>query len=376
MALITPPATGIAHIDWTLPEAATFVVRSGWTGQQTVGDLGGIRAGFKAKVALAAGKAARQPWGGFYAQLRGVANTFRLPVQSQAACPAISLTMVGDGRRVNLLTYSNAFADTSWTKVGATVAAGVADPIGGTAAFVLAENSAAGQHEIYHAVTMTAGAVCTFSAYAQAGGRGWLNLRVGPTGDASAFYNLVAGTLGTVSGTGSPAATITDVGNGWFRCSLTFIASGSDTTVEIAVATGNGGASYTGNGVSVAPIWAAQFEVAPTASSYIDTQGAAVIGLDGFIVGGTTPGVTYLGAGQLVTMRNRLFVLTADIVGGLGYQANVSISPNLPAATSPGEVAYTRAPYCLMRMTTPTLGWSDGLANVYTPFAFDAEEAL
>jgi hypothetical protein len=82
--------------------------------------------------------------------------------------------------------------------------------------------------------------------------------------------------VGTV-GSGATNATITNFGNGWYRCSFTFTALAAASTSYIQLATAdNGASSYTGDGTSGIFVWGAQTEVGPFVSSYIPTVASQV----------------------------------------------------------------------------------------------------
>ena len=100
MTLVTLPTGGIRSVDWTLPEAATFVVRSGWSGQQTVGNLGGIRAGWKAKVTIAPRSQSQiLDWRTWMATMLGVANTFEIDAAdgTQLGAPTSVVGFISSG---------------------------------------------------------------------------------------------------------------------------------------------------------------------------------------------------------------------------------------------------------------------------------------
>jgi len=74
----------------------------------------------------------------------------------------------------------------------------------------------------------------------------------------------------------------------------------------------------------------------------------------------------------MVTVDNRLHVLTADVVADSGGKATVSIKPNLAAATTAASVAYVRNPYAVVTMTeAPTVSVEPG--PIYR-VSFNAEE--
>lgn len=123
-------------------------------------------------------------------------------------------------------------------------------------------------------ITTVASTTYTISVYAKAGERNWFQMQEGQTVTASAYFNLETGAVGTVAGTGSPSASIANAGGGWYRCSLTFTTTGTAARIRMYLATGNGGASYTGNGTSGAYFWGAQLEAGAFATSYIPTTTA------------------------------------------------------------------------------------------------------
>jgi hypothetical protein len=192
-----------------------------------------------------------------------------------------SLGLLIEESRSNLLTYSSQFDNAAWSKSNATVTADtIVSPDGTLNGDKLVENTSAASHEASQGVAGLAAAVHTFSIYAKAAGRSVIQITFsGNGGSAFGNYDLANGVLGTVGNSG--VATITAVGNGWYRCTL---ASGSAFTagscsfvvMPQSSTTASRFASYTGDGFSGVSIWGAQVEAEAFATSYIPTVASQV----------------------------------------------------------------------------------------------------
>jgi len=126
----------------------------------------------------------------------------------------------------NLLKYSEAFDNSYWNDVRATVetTTETVDLTGSNGAYKLTQTSTTGGGVISHNTSQTAGDY-TFSVYAKEGTNNVLQL--GGSGSADyASYDL---SLGSIISTGSNlvSSNIQSVGNGWYRCSVTRSVSSS-----------------------------------------------------------------------------------------------------------------------------------------------------
>ena len=194
-----------------------------------------------------------------------------------------SLGLLIEEQRTNLVTYSEDLSNAVWTtKTNMSVVANYAiAPDGTLTADQIIENTSAGEHGLQAAfVSYTSGTSYTFSCYAKSAGRSILRIllpQAAYTENKIAFFDVSSGTVTSTSGTGLTTS-ITNVGNGWYRCSITATATVTTTTVAAQlrlVSTGTT-ASYTGDGYSGIYIWGAQLEAFAFPTSYIATVAATV----------------------------------------------------------------------------------------------------
>jgi hypothetical protein len=179
-------------------------------------------------------------------------------------------------QRTNLLTYSEQFDNAAWPKSNVTVSADAAiAPNGTTTADKLIETAATGAHQIYQNTAFTNGVTYTLSVYMKAAERTLSVIRFGDTLNKNVWFNLATGTVGTTDS--GVTASISDAGNGWYRCIAT-ITSGttSSNAVAFECAVTDGNRSYTGDPTKGILIWGAQLEAGAFATSYIPTVASTV----------------------------------------------------------------------------------------------------
>jgi hypothetical protein len=196
-----------------------------------------------------------------------------------------SLGLEIEEQRTNLQVQSEDFT-TSWDVAAASIQSNtLVAPNGTLTADKLVEDTANSWHYVgFFSITPTTATPYTLSCYAKKGEREFVQLYLPSTAFGSsnagngAVFNLTTGAI-AVQGSALTSASITSVGNGWYRCAITKTST-STTAFPFVVSVRNAGtfsiAGYTGDGYSGIYIWGAQLEVGAFATSYIPTTTAQV----------------------------------------------------------------------------------------------------
>ena len=189
-----------------------------------------------------------------------------------------SLGLLIEEARTNLATYSADFSNAAWTKSGGSITLnGNVAPDGTVSADIFVENTSNSTHELGQAFTinMTSTAY-TMSIYVKANGRtrgSIFMVAPGPTYQQfGCNFNLTAQTATVSSANGGVAssATITPVGNDWYRITATgYTTYNGSQTFAFYLQDSSGNVVYTGNGFSGMSVWGAQLEAGSFATSYI-----------------------------------------------------------------------------------------------------------
>jgi len=185
----------------------------------------------------------------------------------------------------NLFDYSQDFDNSVWNKGSSSIVPNIISaPDGTQTADKLKEGTTNDQHIVYQAgnESLTNNKTYTFSLYAKAGERTKISLT--SYGEDFSVFDLVNGTVTNVyypdNLLHNNTASMSSVGNGWWRCSLTLTRScwlsgdgnqGIDNFYAIIWPTGGTtweDRFYTGDGNSGIYIWGAQLEKGSTLTPY------------------------------------------------------------------------------------------------------------
>jgi hypothetical protein len=201
-------------------------------------------------------------------------NVPRLTYQNGGGgCPSLLL----EKQSTNLMTYSEQFDQADWTKRNATISANATtSPDGTQNADKLQEDTATGQHDFYQYFACVNGNSYSMSFYAKASERTFCVASFSSTGlpAGDVFFNLQTGVV--VSAPAGITATMTSVGNGWYRCVMSAAATSTEAAYFVYGNASNGSTkNYAGTSGSGTFIWGAQVEASSYPTSYIPTTSAS-----------------------------------------------------------------------------------------------------
>jgi hypothetical protein len=179
----------------------------------------------------------------------------------------------------NLAQYSQQMDNAVYTQFEMDVTSNATTaPDGTTTADKALETALNNEHNLTQGFTIYGGKYYTFSVYVKGGlGRDWIALQTNlGTGWFYTFFNITTGAKGALGGDTIVASTIQDVGNGWYRCSVTGrCTSTASRSFSVNTMTGDeAGAGFAGDITKGFYTWGWQVEVLPQSAVNLmgDTQ--------------------------------------------------------------------------------------------------------
>jgi len=228
-----------------------------------------------------------------------------------------TVNLKGTGQ--NLFLQSNAFT-TTWASQADSATTGQTDPFGGSTAWTLLADGTSNSHGTIQSISLVSGITYTQSWYLKKGTNNFAQVRFSATfGGAYANFDLnngVVGTLGQSSGN-TPTSSITSVGNGWYRCTITILGSVSgNAPCGVYIVTSASAVNAELNTLTTSVLaYGAQLEIGSIANTYIPTTTTAVYG---------TPTLSFSGVSTLGLESNGSLFLQPAGTGALQAQATTS----------------------------------------------------
>jgi len=192
-----------------------------------------------------------------------------------------------EAERTNISLRSQGFSTAAvWVPIAVTVAVGATSPDGTANASKLEENNTVSAHIITQTIVKAASAISYVDTlYMKADERIWGCMTVRDAGGNGNrfFFNLSTGEVGSITVTGlgftSTAISMTDAGDGWYRCEARYTSTtGTSLIRDFLPTTANTVVSYQGVTGSGIYIWQDDVNAATYGLSAIPTVAAAVAG--------------------------------------------------------------------------------------------------
>lgn len=298
----------------------------------------------------------------------------------------------------NMMTYSDQFDNAAWTKTRASITANATSaPDGTTTADALVEDSSASTTHLMNPATQptrtsAAEDLCVTVCAKRGSGTRDVQLRVGSDSSnfAHCIFDLGAGSAGSVTNAGTATAgraSITSLGNGWYRCSLVARVAASTTAYSVLNMVNGGTNTYTGNGTSSIYLW--RYGIARSGVAFLPMQTTSAGDSDGtpytmFANGMNLKGLPASTAGLLLpgdwfevitSYGSELKMCTASLnsdASGCGY---LQFSPPLRGSASNDAAVIFQQPMGRFVFAGDVMEWMTD-PGIVSAASFEWEEAV
>jgi len=217
------------------------------------------------------------------------------------------------GVRENLLGYTEDFSNGAWNKTNVSVDSNVViDPLGTTLGDGISATTS-GLRYVNDAGVGVVGEVYTASVHLKAGASDWVYLYISSGLSIGLSFNLSNGTVGSTVPQEILGHTMTEAGNGWYRCSVTFVTN--STTIDPRYYVSELEDDYTTTTIYNTPgfyIWGAQLNSGPLIPYY--DAGKASTGPNRIWLADVGPDLDYSGSGDDMLIRPGPFTDGAPII--------------------------------------------------------------
>lgn len=224
----------------------------------------------------------------------------------------------------NFTKYSEMFSDVSWNRLNLSIIPNVTTAPNGTlTADNFIPNTTNSDHNITQSSTYSvAGSIYTISVYAKSNGYNFIRLSFGNVaGGGFTFFNILDGTIGTTSSMMSN--TITSVGNGWYRCTVTRATTiNGMLATDLYVTSANNQFQWSGNGTSGVYIWGAQLVQGSIQKDYFPTTDRLNVPRLNYDVAGGCPSIL------LEPQRTNLVTYSEDFSDASWIKPSVNVTQN------------------------------------------------
>lgn len=185
-----------------------------------------------------------------------------------------------EGASTNLRSYSEDFSNAVWTKVNATITTNALTAPDGALTADLNTAISTGNAGVYSPLSISINTVYTLSVFFKANTAPFLNISFSDNIDSGCNAWVNTSTFATNS---SPfggwtflGMTVTPIGNGWYRASLTCLSNGTDTSTNVYANHSNVSNANTVTAGQSLYIWGVQVEASAFPTSYIPTVASSV----------------------------------------------------------------------------------------------------